>query len=308
MKVASVLVTKRKRRGEHVTVGKALNTNRLAKWYGFYCSLKAITESGQIKDFYQQIDLIKAVSAKSSTTTVYNYIHNCEKAGLLRKVGRDIFLVSWERAFNKAGFFLSKDTKENIQFLEFYYASPNQIKASPELHIEAAEIAERSWFSLHAIARKINQNVQLKSMLGIKPEQNATIEDAKKLFELQLESFTIGKADGLVTSEEGYEILHSVQACPFRKVQSLVSARKQGNLRATVAFIARIKRKFAETGLAIVQDLSCISEQRKRANSEFYFRGWDQESKAAFWNLPTEVSVFAKFPEMPFRPQFSKSV
>lgn len=289
-KAAAVLVSKRKRRGNHVTVGKALNTNRMEKWFGFYFSLKALTTSGKITNFLSQIELIKAVTRKESTTTIYSYIHQCERLGLIRKDGTDLHLSSWEKCFDK----LNLAYHDKVQFIEFKYEDISHIKASPEYHIEAAEIAESSHFSLRAIAKKINQNVQLKQLLGIRPENNATLEDARRLFDLQLESFATGKIGSLVASEEDYQLLHSVQACPYRNSASLVKARAQGWLKSTKQHIARLKRKLSELGLAIVQDLSCNSEARKRANSEYFFRGWDKENCQPRWNIPTEVSVFAK--------------
>jgi hypothetical protein len=292
VKAASVLVSKRKRRGHYVTTGKALNTNRLEKWFGFYFALKALTTSGKIHDLNKQIDLIKTVTRKESTSTIYSYIRACTKLGLMQKVGTDLELVSWLKCGHKIG--LTEDNESKIKFIEFEYPDATFIKATPEFHIEAAEIAESSHFSLRAIAKKINQNVQLKLLLGIKPEQNATIQDAKKLFDLQMQSFVTGKSGDLVTSEEDYKVLHSVQACPYRTAEKLIAARKQGNLKSTAQHIAYIKRKLSESGLASVNELTCTSKQKKRANETFYYRGWDSELKAPKWYLPDEVEVFAK--------------
>lgn len=292
VKAASVLVSKRKRRGHHVTTGKALNTNRLEKWYGFYFALKALTVSGKIHDLHKQIELIKTVTCKDSTSTIYSYIKSCSKLGLMKKVGKHLELVSWVKCGHKLG--LTEDEENRIKFIEFQYPDIRFIKACPEYHIEAAEIAESSHFSLKAIAKKINQNVQLKVLLGIKPEHNATHQDAKRLFDLQMQSFVTGKTGDLVTSEEDYMVLHSVQACPYRTSEKLIAARKQGNLKSTAQHIAYVKRKLSETGIASVNELSCTSKAKKRANEKFYYRGWDENLKAPKWYLPDEVEVFAK--------------
>lgn len=247
-----------------------------------------MTTSGTIQGFHKQIDNIKAITNKSSTQTIYTLLNACKRLGLLHYTDGNIYLCSWEDCVKKTG--ISLEFKEKLTFVQYEITDLQTHTATPEYLIEAAEIAECTARMKNVIVKRIDSNESLKQILGITGKP--TIKDTEKLFHLQVQTFIGGDS-----TNELYDTIHSIQACPYRNNTSLIKARKQKRLRSTVEHIAYVKQKLIQTGIAKVSRLTFKSNKLNKPNLTYWYKGWDKATKKTMWYLPDLIEVNATMPE-----------
>lgn len=282
--VSSALIKKLRRRGDYAKSGKGYCTNQITRIFGFYFALKALSTNDEIIDFHKQLELIKYFSATQSTATIYSRIKKAEKIGLLKKEGKNLIIAKWDACLAIVGIKFTQG--DNIKFVIFRFNSSMPI--STHYLIELAEEVESQYFTNIAILRKITQNKELVSF--IKKHNVLRINPVQFLFNLQKESFL---NDNL--SKSDYDLIHSVQACPYRGVKKMISKRVNGNqIRATYERIAYFKRKVNSRKLAFSTNQSIETLGTARPNLKFYYNGYNTALNKPKWYLPDLFIINAK--------------
>lgn len=274
--VPSVLIKKIRRRGDYAKSGKGYCTNHMTRIFGFYFALKAMSKNNEIVNFHKQLELIKHFSATQSTATIYSRIKKADKIGLLKKDGKNLIIAKWDACLAMAGIKFTQG--DNIKFVVFRFNRSMPI--STQYLIELAEEVESQYFTNIAILRKISQNKELVSF--IKKNNVLNENPVQFLFKLQKDSFI---NDNL--SKSDYDLIHSVQACPFRSVKKMISKRVNGiQIRATYERISYFKKKVNSEQIAITTNQSIETYGNARPNLKFYYRGYNTSSNKPKWFLP----------------------
>lgn len=247
----------------------AYKTNRVIKYYGFYCALKSITTSGLIQDYPSQLEYICEVT-KRSKSSFYTYIKECIELGLIQKNGADLRLSSWNMVMERFGI------RDKV-FTEFEYDTEKK-EQTPEYYLVSAEIGENQHYQAKNVAKEILHNPQIKDLLN---EKKIGTQTVARLQRLQVQTFVNGTGG----SERIYNIIHSLNADVQRSVPKL---RRAFNFKSNMS-VGYMKAQLKKRGFAEVSGRLLKSSQRMRKNRNQYHTGWDDVTKESTWQLPDAI-------------------
>jgi hypothetical protein len=268
---------------------KGNRTNRDRKTIGMFICLKAITESGVIKNYRNQGELLEQYT-KKNFKTIENYIDAMEQMGLATVTGikgsrgRGLKLASWKKLCE------AYDLEFTNEFTIYNY-DLNNTKQTPDYVLDGAEEAEKQERLYYRIIKKIKANHAITGFLAT--HYNITVINQKaieQITRIRYDWFTNG-FPSRSCSDNNFafcvRFLYHLNTCVSRTRKKLQSNRNFLQPRR----VTYLKKQLAQRGIANVSNTTLKSNQNRVPDRSIQANGFNRSERLATWFLPTEVKV-----------------